>query len=196
MSGKGRAIQWSQCPKAAMHSLTFPITTLVLLLLLLLHLPSSPAAFLEETCRSITASRRDLTSDACISSLAADPSSRSADLHGLALIAAQLSITNATQAAARVQQLIDATPEAKASDCLSVCLDVYSDATDHLRDAVAGIESGNYRDAVTFLSAAVDAAENCEDAFGDDGISSPMVGEDEAFELVVKIALAIVAALR
>ncbi|XP_020694931.1 putative invertase inhibitor [Dendrobium catenatum] len=181
---------------AIMHSLACLIQPLLLLLLLLLHLPSSSATLLEDTCRSITASRSDLTPDICISSLSTDPSSRSADLHGLALIATHLSIVNATSTAAKVQKLIDEGPEPKTSDCLSVCLDVYSDAADHLREASAGIESRNYPDAVTFLSAAVDAAENCEDAFGDENMNSPMAEDDRGFERMAKIALAIVSTLR
>ncbi|KAG0472794.1 hypothetical protein HPP92_014651 [Vanilla planifolia] len=174
-------------------------TSLLRSLLLILFLASTSAASssIDETCRSISASRPDIPTDFCVSTLTADPAAASSDHRGLALIATRLSATNATRTVARIQQLIDERDrQSTNSECLRVCLEVYSDAEDHLQDAAASVEAGKYRDAITLLSAALDSAENCEDAFGDEGISpSPMVAEDGSYEKLVELALAIVATL-
>ncbi|KAK8945591.1 putative pectinesterase/pectinesterase inhibitor 26 [Platanthera guangdongensis] len=170
-------------------------STLPLFLLLPL-LSIAAAGPLEDTCQAISASRPDLTSNLCITALSADPACHSADRRGLAIIAARISIANATNISIIIHRLMDAGTDPMTANCLSVCLDVYSDAVDHLRDAADGINSGKYDDAVTFLSAAVDAAENCEDAFGDEGMSSPVAEEDRRFERMAEIALAIAANLK
>jgi Plant invertase/pectin methylesterase inhibitor len=58
------------------------------------------------------------------------------------------------------------------------------------------MDTCHYTDAQIFLSAALDAASNCEDAFSEAEDSSPLEVEDGMYGQLAAIALAIVAALR
>ena len=48
---------------------------------------------------------------------------------------------------------------------------------------------------MVFLSAALDAADNCKDAFDEEGEESPMAAEDKDYGRLADIALTIAASL-
>ncbi|XP_010933538.1 putative invertase inhibitor [Elaeis guineensis] len=174
-----------------------PLSHTTILSLLLIS-SIAKASILEETCKSVAAARPNIGYEFCATSLRADPGSSSADLHGLAVIATRLSLADATNTESRINQLM--VVESKKpflKDCLSVCSEVYSEAIDHLNDASRNLEARLYREAVTFLSAALDAPDNCEDAFSDAGSGglSPLAREDEDYGRLADVALTITASL-
>lgn len=65
-----------------------------------------------------------------------------------------------------------------------------------MNSAAQALNVGRDSDAQTFLSAALDAASNCEDAFAEAEDASPLEKEDGEYNKLAAIALAIVAALR
>ncbi|KAJ6851664.1 putative invertase inhibitor [Iris pallida] len=183
-----------------MHSFSVPSLFILFFLSTTLFSSSAAVASVEETCKGITSVRPDVGYDFCVSSLESDPDSVSADPDGLAVVAIRLSIANATAVAAKIESLMRGGEEDQSDpslrECLGVCAEVYSDAVDHLNQALASIRARSYGDAVTFLSAALDAADNCEDAFGDLGWgTSPVAAEDRDYGRLADIALAIGASL-
>ena len=78
-----------------------------------------------------------------------------------------------------------------------MCAEVYSDAVDQLAQAAEDLAHGEggagADDAVTQLSAALDAPGKCEDAFGEADDTSPLAAEDAEFKKLATIALAVAA---
>lgn len=175
-----------------------PFLPLPLLLLLLVVATSSSAttSIVEETCKSIATQRPNIGYDFCVTSLNSDPSSATADSTGLAIIAANLSVANATKILSKIGSLMETESDPSRKDCLSACSEVYSEAVDHLNSAVASLGSKNYKDAMTFLSAALDASDDCEEGFDDEGELSPMKADDRYYGRLAGIALTIAASLR
>ncbi|KAL6911750.1 hypothetical protein ACP4OV_000555 [Aristida adscensionis] len=177
-------------------------------LFLLLALPAAcESSALEDTCRSVAAGHPSIGYDYCVRAFQADKASAAAaDARGLAAIAARIAGARANATAARVAALSAAEKDARRRDRLAVCEEVYSDAVDQLAQAAEDIAAGGgaaeegggddaARDAVTQLSAALDAPGTCEDAFGEADDTSPLAAEDAEFKKLATIALAVAASL-
>ena len=75
---------------------------------------------------------------------------------------------------------------------LSTCAELYSIAVDDLEEAAKGIASGNawgLQQALTHLSATVDAPETCEDGFRELNLKSPLVAEDAEDVMLLTLAV-------
>lgn len=175
-----------------------PISSVLFVLLILPICRSSP---LQDTCRSFAASHPSIGYDYCISIFQADKASAEAtDARGLAAIAARITEAKANATAARIAAMSALETDARRRDRLSVCAEVYSDAVDQLDQAeeelahgAEGGGGGGIDDAVTQLSAALDAPETCEDAFGEADDTSPLAAEDAEFKKLATVALAVAA---
>ena len=86
----------------------------------------------------------------------------------------------------------------KRLECLRSCSELYSDAVSEIGDAAAGIASGTAGgrgDAVTALSAVLDAPRTCEEGFKELHAPSPLAAEDAEFGREASVALSVTAAL-
>ncbi|CAN6253726.1 unnamed protein product [Urochloa humidicola] len=176
-------------------------------LLILLVVPTTTcksSSTLEDACRSFAAGHPSIGYDYCIKTFqAADKaaSAAAADLRGLAAIVARIAGAKANATAARVAALSAMERDARRRDRLAVCAEVYSDAVDQLAQAAEDLARGeggggaSDDDAVTQLSAAMDALGTCEDAFGEADDTSPLAAEDAEFKKLATIALAVAASL-
>ena len=167
----------------------------------LLILPMCRSSPLQDTCRSFAAGHPSIGYDYCIRIFQADKASAEAtDARGLAAIAARLAEAKANATAARVASMSALEGDARRRDRLSVCAEVYSDAADQLDQAEEELArgtggGGGIDDAVTQLSAALDAPETCEDAFREADDTSPLAAEDAEFKKLATVALAVAASL-
>lgn len=172
----------------------------VLFILLILPMMSSSSP-LQDTCRSFAAGHPSIGYDYCIRIFQADKASAEAtDARGLAAIAARIAEAKANATAARIAAMSALEGDARRRDRLSVCAEVYSDAVDQLDQAEEALAhgadgGGGIDDAVTQLSAALDAPETCEDTFGEADDTSPLAAEDAEFKKVATVALAVAASL-
>ncbi|KAJ1280466.1 hypothetical protein BS78_04G234500 [Paspalum vaginatum] len=168
-------------------------------LFILLILPACRSSTMQDTCRSIAAGYPSIGYDYCIRMFQTDKASAEAtDARGLAAIAARIAEAKANTTAARVADLIAMEGDARRRDRLAVCAEVYSDAVDQLGQAAEELAQGaegGADDAVTQLSAALDAPGTCEDAFGEADDTSPLAAEDAEFKKLATIALAVAASL-
>ncbi|XP_072967999.1 putative invertase inhibitor [Typha angustifolia] len=149
------------------------------------------ASNVEDVCRAAASSSPNINFDFCVTSLQADPGSGSADKKGLAVIAAELASKNATSTKSRVQELLNKAVEPKLKNSLDTCLDLYSDMIPNLSDSISAIRTGRYSDAKTYLSSAFDAPGDCENAFSEEGIQSPITKENSDSQQLSVIALSI-----
>ncbi|XP_062221017.1 putative invertase inhibitor [Phragmites australis] len=169
---------------------------------LLLIVYTCKSSTLEDTCRSFAAGHPSIGYDYCIKTFRADKASvAAADALGLAAIAARIAEVKANATAERIASLIALEKDARRRDRLAVCAEVYSDAVDQLGQAAGDLARGAEgadqaaQDAVTQLSAALDAPGTCEDAFGEADDTSPLATEDSEFKKLATVALAVAALL-
>lgn len=162
---------------------------LLALAVLFLYQPADAAV--EDTCKAVAGGDPNIKYDFCVAALKSDPSSSSADNKELAIIATRLSVTNATSTKAKIDGLLKGSPEAKTTECLKTCLELYTDLIPTLNESVDSIRSGQYGDAKTQLSAALDKPATCEDTFSESKVPSPLAQEDANSKQLSTIALAI-----
>ena len=174
------------------------LLSFVLFLLLVVPATCKSSTTLEDACRSFAAGHPSIGYDYCIRTFQADSASAAAaDARGLAVVAARIAGAKANATAARVAVLSATETDARRRDRLAVCAEVYSDAVDQLAQAAEDLAHGEggagADDAVTQLSAALDAPGTCEDAFGEADDTSPLAAEDAEFKKLATIALAVAA---
>ncbi|KAJ4818307.1 Invertase inhibitor [Rhynchospora pubera] len=171
--------------------------TFCYLLLISLFTSLSNASIVEETCKNISSSHHNIAYDFCVSSLQSyNATSQVADERTLAIIASRLANSSAAKTEARIQELMDKEKNQPRKNRLDVCMEEYSNAIDELGNAEQAIDAERDTDAQIFLSAALDAASNCEDAFAEAEDACPLEMEDGEYGQMAAIALAIVAGLR
>lgn len=106
--------------------------------------------------------------DLCLSSLTADPNTKTADLSGLTLISIRLATSNGTNTSTYIQDMLrkeDLDPEVE--QCLNDCSENYLDAVDQLDDSLAALTVRNYSDLEKWIGTAGDDADWCEGCFKD-----------------------------
>ncbi|KAI5010904.1 hypothetical protein ZWY2020_013041 [Hordeum vulgare] len=161
------------------------------LLVLLFLLVSSNASTLDETCKSIGASKMNISYDYCIKFFEANKASTTAGKHGLVVIATKITRAEATNTRKRIIDLKASLKDRKVKERLSVCRMQYTFAEKWLLAAANGIKSGHLQDAKRNLNAVIMGTDTCEEWFRELGMASPLAAEDDAFTKGCSIALAI-----
>ncbi|EHA8589484.1 putative invertase inhibitor [Cocos nucifera] len=148
-------------------------------------------ASITETCKTVAASSPNINYDFCVATLRADPGSASADTQGLAVIATKLTKANATSTESTISFLLKNSRDSATNKCLTDCATMYFDLVATLNDTVSAITSKRYFDAKTYLSAAVDVGDECENGFVEKKAKSPLTKENNDSRVLSLIALAI-----
>ena len=167
-------------------------------LVLLLLLVSSGASVLQDTCKSFGANHKDIGYDYCVKFFQAEKGSATADKRGLAVMAAKITRATAASTDKRIAALKSSVKDKKVRSGLDDCKDLYSGAVDQLVAAAKGVAAGmpqGLKDAVTNLSAVMDAPQTCEDGFQELEVKSPLAAEDSEFTKEVSVALVITSSL-
>ncbi|KAL5713143.1 hypothetical protein ACHQM5_015248 [Ranunculus cassubicifolius] len=128
----------------------------------------------------------------CIDTLRADPTSKTADVPGLAAIAIKLAVSNATAITEKIKQLLPTITDTFEKGCLKTCEENYLAATEQLDDTLAAIKSKGYKDATTWIQAAMTDSESCEECYeAKPGYKSKIKDENTMFQQLCGNALAI-----
>ncbi|KAM0869214.1 hypothetical protein ACQ4PT_040811 [Festuca glaucescens] len=138
-----------------------------LLLVLLVGSHAALASSVEQTCANATegSNRKDLDAF-CVTTLQAAPGSATADAHGLAVIATNLTLANYTAAVATIKDLqrrggwTDGQLAA-----LATCRQRYIEALNVVHSAVHALATGRKQAYVADMGAVRRAATDCDDAF-------------------------------
>ncbi|KAJ4749502.1 Invertase inhibitor [Rhynchospora pubera] len=156
----------------------------------------SNASIVEDTCKNVSSSNSDIVYDFCVSSFKSyNATSQAADQRTLAIIASRSANSTAAKTQERIHVLMEAEKNQPRKNRLDVCMEVYSLAIDNLRTAEQAIEAERDTDAQVFLSAALSASSDCEDACGEAKDACPLEKENGEYDQIAAIALVIVAAL-
>ncbi|PAN39803.1 hypothetical protein PAHAL_7G269400 [Panicum hallii] len=167
-------------------------------LVFLLACSTSNASVLRDACKSSAATHPDIGYGYCVKFFQADKGSAAADKRGLAAIAVKIVGAAAKGAARHIAALRASEKDRKRLECLRSCAELYSDAVSEIGDAADGSATGTARgrgDAVTALSAVLDAPRTCEQGFKELHAPSPLAAEDAEFGKKASVALSVTAAL-
>lgn len=148
---------------------------------------------LHRTCKEITDKDPNVGYNFCVASLGSNPKSRTASLEELGAIAINLTLSNATYINWYISHKLmkDKAYDPYAKACLQDCSELYSDAIPTLQDVINEFKGKDYYKANIDLSAAMDAADTCEEGYkAKKGEKSPLAKEDNVFFQLCAIALA------
>ncbi|KAL6178503.1 hypothetical protein ACLB2K_050021 [Fragaria x ananassa] len=154
------------------------------------------ADIINQTCRKCADESHVFSYDLCTTSLQTVPVSHVANLQGLALIAMELALNNASNTLLIIQNLLTSneSQDPFAVVCLKDCLQLYSDGIRTLVDAVGAFLGEQYDNANIWLSAVMQASDTCEEGFKEkegEVLPSPLTNENYNLFQLCDIALCI-----
>ncbi|KAG0473283.1 hypothetical protein HPP92_015140 [Vanilla planifolia] len=162
-------------------------TNIGLLLLLLTILSAASATGPEGICNSLGGGY--VTPDYCISVLGSDPRSRTADDHGLAVIADDIALANATGVNSVIITYFANVSDSFLLSCLNLCRDYYVGSYANIRQASNATSSRDYATAEKLLNGVFQVPAKCEETFtARPGVASLLNKEDSEFSEVVNLA--------
>ncbi|KAL3591155.1 hypothetical protein D5086_009795 [Populus alba] len=110
-------------------------------------------------------------------------------LQGMAKLAVENALKYGTKIHNHISKLLKTTLDINIHKNLKSCSEFYMSATDKIKDSLPALDSKRYSDASTWVGAATDWAETCEDIFAGKSHVTSMKTE---FEKLVSIALAVI----
>ena len=157
---------------------------------------ATPADIIDQTCRKCADESHVFSYELCTTSLQAVPVSHVANLQGLALIAMELALNNASNTLLIIQNLLagNGSLDPFAVVCLKDCWQLYSDGIRILVDAVGSFLGEHYEKANIWLSAVMEASNTCEEGFKEkegEVLPSPLTNENFNLFQLCDIALCI-----
>ncbi|PON47131.1 Pectinesterase inhibitor domain containing protein [Parasponia andersonii] len=158
---------------------------------------SSPE-IINQTCAKCAELSDVFSYDFCAASLQTIPVSHATtNRQGLALVAMELALANATTTVLTIKEMLNTNDSTSldpfSSICLKDCLELYSDGIATLVDAVGAFMSQKYETAGVLLSAVMEAPVTCEEGFEEmkGQVESPVVKENYDLFQLCDIALCI-----
>ncbi|KAF5740019.1 pectinesterase inhibitor-like [Tripterygium wilfordii] len=135
---------------------------------------------------------RTLYTNVCKAILESDPESKGSDFQGFGKIALQLAKSNASEIIGQILDLAPTTTNEFERQCLRDCSEGYQEAIDQIKDSIEALQSKRYNDANTWITAAMTAAQSCEEGFLEQpGHDSPLTERNQLFGQICSIGLTI-----
>ncbi|KAJ0988515.1 hypothetical protein J5N97_006871 [Dioscorea zingiberensis] len=133
--------------------------------------------------------------DVCMASLQSHASSQTADLHGLASISINVTVSQAKENINFITTMKDhpSSPQDEyVSSCLDDCLIQYGDAIDDLEQSDEALREGEFGTMNIMVAGAMENANSCEKGFGEkEGVQSPLKDLNEFFMKLCSNSMAI-----
>ncbi|XP_074382422.1 putative invertase inhibitor [Apium graveolens] len=151
------------------------------LIFTLLHF-STPQTLIQDSCKTCSDEDPNVPYGFCTTSLFAAPASRCASLKGLGMISIRLTRYNLTDTRCHIKQLLmNKKLDKYVRSCLETCFELYDDALSTIKLAMKSYSNKKYYDANIQVSAVMDTATTCEDAFNErKGVVSPLTARNNA----------------
>ncbi|KAK8983788.1 hypothetical protein V6N11_009573 [Hibiscus sabdariffa] len=127
----------------------------------------------------------------CLSSLQEIPVSHMTNLQGLAIVAMELALQDATRTLSVVKGLLRNETSGRPLACLRECDMLYSDGVVTLVDSVGALLEGRYGDAGVWVTAVMEGTETCEEGFRDVDEVSPLTERNYSVFQSCDVALCI-----
>ncbi|XP_031098818.1 putative invertase inhibitor [Ipomoea triloba] len=149
---------------------------------------------INSTCTQCAQNSAVFNYDFCVTSLQAVPITHAANLEGIAVVAVELALQNATATVSTIEEMLAC---AAASDpfavrCLRDCLELYADAIAMLVESFWEFFSRRFSTANILLSAVMETASTCQEGFTEkEGEMAPLTEENDNLFQLSDIALCI-----
>ncbi|MCL7032939.1 hypothetical protein MKW94_029106 [Papaver nudicaule] len=146
-------------------------------------------------CENVTRVDPTQNYDFCVSSLEANPLSKTSDIFGLGVISIELCSNNATYIHTYIDGILkDGKPEPeRARTCLQECVDLYSDASEEVQTAMKAFKGKDYETTSRILYGAAINANTCKIGFTELGVDfSPLKKQDYDIYQLTGISLSII----
>ncbi|CAK9173351.1 unnamed protein product [Ilex paraguariensis] len=146
------------------------------------------------TCKQCASKSAIFNYDFCVTSLQAVSISHVTNLQGLAIIAMELALGNATSTISTIEKMMTSgTFDPFAMDCLRDCVDLYADAASMLVSSIAAFLQEYFDAANVLMSAVMEATSTCEDGFTEkEGEVTPLTTENYNLSELSGISLCII----
>ncbi|KAF3332943.1 putative invertase inhibitor [Carex littledalei] len=164
----------------------------VFFLALLVSFPHFNNATASDACKAATRISPTIDLNFCITSLQSDSTSSSTNALGLAKIVVGLASKHAKTTKAKINKMLLDAAYGNIMPEIHTCRSLYSRMIDYLSTAADGLSSSNYADAKTYLSAALDAPCDCNEAFSKKQAPPVLSNENETVKQLTEISLALV----
>ncbi|KAI3860817.1 hypothetical protein MKX03_034838 [Papaver bracteatum] len=136
-----------------------------------------------------------LNYDFCVSSLEANPHSKTSDIFELAVISMELCSKNATYIRTYIEGILnDGKAEPRAKMYLENCMEFYSTALERVQAAMESFKGKDYHTALIKVSAAGTEADTCKIGFTEAGVDfSLLKKQDYNFYQLTNISIDLIA---
>ncbi|ESQ39842.1 hypothetical protein EUTSA_v10001100mg [Eutrema salsugineum] len=161
---------------------------------LLLNVFATAQSLIRDSCKKAAAKSPNVKLDFCVKSLEGNPQSKTAKtLVELVIASTKNAATKTTSLKAMVNKILKEKKYAKDSEMpLRDCLELYTDASASLNEALTSVKSRDYKTATVAMSAAMDAPSTCETGFKERKTpqKSPFAKENDVLSQTILIPLA------
>ncbi|CAH8328531.1 unnamed protein product [Eruca vesicaria subsp. sativa] len=155
---------------------------------------------IQDSCKKAAASNPKIKLDFCVKTLEGNPQSKTAkSLVDLVMASTKDVATKTTSLEATADKILKEKKFAKDSEMpLRDCLELYTDATASLNEAMASVKSRNYKTAKVGMSAAMDAPSTCETGFKERKTpqKSPFTKDNDVLSQTLSVTLALTTMLK
>lgn len=150
---------------------------------------------INQTCKTCADESASFNYNFCLTSLQTVPVSHAANLQGLALVAMELALQNASNTVSSIKELLTNTTsfDSFAFACLEDCMELYLGAVLTIVDSVGAFLSEHYINAKLWLSLVMEAVTTCEEGFAEkEGEVSPLTKKNQDLIQLCNTALCII----
>ncbi|KAK4414321.1 putative invertase inhibitor [Sesamum alatum] len=153
----------------------FFLSILIMMVMIMIS-GSDGQVLINSTCKTFSKNDPNIDYNFCTTSLQAAPASQCATRQGLGTIAIRLIRYNVTDTRCHIKQLLKNRKwDPYVRQCLSDCLELYSDAIPSVKAAMKNFNARRFDDANVQISSIMDASTTCEDGFKEKkGVVSPL----------------------
>ncbi|XP_022738341.1 putative invertase inhibitor [Durio zibethinus] len=133
---------------------------------------------INKTCQTCSDKSSVFNYSFCLASLQEIPVSRTTNLQGLAIVAMELALQNATNTLSIIKELLNNESLIPSSACLRDCSLLYSDGVETLVDTIGAFLTGQYGNAGAWMSVVMEGTTTCEEGFQDMEEVSPLTKQN------------------
>ncbi|CAN6847859.1 unnamed protein product [Brassica oleracea] len=155
---------------------------------------------IQDSCKKAAASNPKIKLDFCIKTLEGNPQSKAAkSLADLVMASTKNAATKTTSLKVMADKILKGKKFAKDSEMpLRDCLELYTDATASLNEAMTSVKSRKNKTAKVGMSAAMDAPSTCETGFKERKTpqKSPFTKDNDVLTQTISICLALTTMLK
>lgn len=121
---------------------------------------------IQTTCKQCAEKSSNFNYNLCVTSLQSVPLSHATNLQGLALVAMELALENATSTIKTIEKMLSSKAfDPFSMDCLTDCLELYGDSVSLLVSSIASFLLEQFDAANILMTAVIEEVATCDEGF-------------------------------